>query len=213
MSPLRCIVLTLMMFGLMGCDPNNQQLPSLAFAPNLSGSQSTGSSGNAGEPELCLTPLSKKAWHDRRQSLNASEAELEKRSAEVGAREVLLPLTARGNILGSGFQTIASAAGLAKPICGNWCGAARRYRGDDPPAVDELDSACRKHEQCTLSKRLGLSQKGPSCVCDQELADEILRGRNLVSLSDSEKRVVMYLQGQPCGGGCKRIENVQVCGR
>ncbi|MEQ1694368.1 MAG: hypothetical protein ABL901_00875 [Hyphomicrobiaceae bacterium] len=171
------------------------------------------SEGGGRTVKACLSPVGQKAWLDRSKSQRADEETLQLRAAEVAAREVGLPITARSNFLTSTARGFGQIFGAADPICGNWCGAGRRYgQNMSILVVDELDAACKRHEECTVNHGLGVSKKGASCSCDQKLADEILKGRNLVSLSETEKSVVMYLQGLPCGGGCKRIENVQLCG-
>lgn len=191
--------------------PNAGNGPNLGLTEN--GSIEKGVARQATSPKACLTPIAQRAWNNRSLSLKASEEELQNRATESAMREIGQPITARTNIVGSTLRQFGQIVGAAEPICGNWCGAGRRYTDSmAQPVVDQLDDACRKHEQCTLSHGLGFSRKQASCRCDQSLADEILRGRNLVSLSENEKSVIMWLQGQPCSGGCKTIAGVQACG-
>ena len=73
-----------------------------------------------------------------------------------GCGELSFPLSAQVGSL-SGLSNAAKAFVLSVPIYGNWCGPGypsgrRQYANCDsnssPPAIDELDSCCCKHDQC-----------------------------------------------------------------
>ena len=37
------------------------------------------------------------------------------------------------------------------PVYGNWCGKDYPHAGEDPPAVDRWDAACRSHDRCIVA--------------------------------------------------------------
>ena len=158
------------------------------------------------EPTQCLDPRGRQVWHNRYLAKNLSENELASRAGQGVANELTLPITGRLDIMKSAAQNFGAVLGAAKPVCGNWCGAARYYSADDFATVDELDQACKRHALCSRARG------GTNCSCDQQLADEILRERNALLLSEHEKSMISYLRGSACKGGCKRIEGIQVCG-
>lgn len=44
-----------------------------------------------------------------------------------------------------------AAAFKCMPIYGNWCGVGHPPSGSTPPPVDAFDSACMRHDLCTLA--------------------------------------------------------------
>ena len=54
---------------------------------------------------------------------------------------LMLPLV---GCAATGFAGLKDCA----PVYGNWCGKNYPHKGENPPAVDKWDAACRSHDRC-----------------------------------------------------------------
>lgn len=107
---------------------------------------------------------------------------------------------------------VLAAIGTSMPVHGNWCGANHPKRGTAPPPLDDLDTACMRHDLCYEQRGMG------TCECDQRLVEEVLRGRDIRTgtFSAAEVEVLGWAIHAPCTG-CKHtrfssISYVNVCG-
>lgn len=176
-------------------------LAKLEQQPSLR-SNSSGKTSTSSEPISCLSPSEREARLRPKQSDFAERALgelLSKGTAIIAAPIAAVATTAER------LGTVANSQSIA-PICGNWCGTHRYIKGDNPNAVDEVDEACKRHDQCY--QQFGRFH----CHCDQQLLHELLAGRQSAQLGAKEQIVFLYYQGSPCGGGCKRINDIQICG-
>lgn len=57
------------------------------------------------------------------------------------------------------------------PVYGNWCGPDHPRKGTNPPPVDAVDAACRKHDFCYAHKYF-------ACDCDNQLLADLATIKN-----------------------------------
>lgn len=84
-----------------------------------------------------------------------------RRSAIVVALLVLLALQG----CATSPRNAATAGDMA--VYGNWCGPGHPRAGTNPPAIDEVDAACRKHDFCYAEKKYF------ACECDNRLLADL----------------------------------------
>lgn len=58
------------------------------------------------------------------------------------------------------------------PVYGNWCGPGHPRNGVNPPPVDAVDTACRKHDNCYAQKKYF------ACECDNNLLIDLAKIKN-----------------------------------
>lgn len=167
----------------------------------------------------CLGPKARAAWNVR-PGLNAlaspnileglAKNMLDQATAPAVAGATMLGTTSTHTLNATGpLMNAARGKGpdAPMPLCGNWCGPDHpKDISKNPPAVDQLDSACRQHDKCYAE--FGYY----SCACDQALVDEVVKGRTLFDLNPNEQKIVVLFRGSACFGGCKVFEGHQVCG-
>lgn len=58
------------------------------------------------------------------------------------------------------------------PVYGNWCGPDHPRSGTNPPPIDAVDAACRKHDFCYAQKNYF------ACDCDNQLLADLATIKN-----------------------------------
>lgn len=96
------------------------------------------------------------------------------------------------------FGLTYDGEGVSMPLYGNWCGLGYPKTGENPPALDLVDQACKQHDLC-------YEQRGQfSCSCDVELNEEIAYQLYLDSYTPNQEKLAKqlhrYFSVAPCTG-------------
>lgn len=171
------------------------------------GSCSTTTNFSPKPGEACLPPREFKIWSE---TTPGDEPTAEEK--DVSGQDIFWRLS---NQYFSQMLNIIDMGGIAKkfskvlkgdmPQCGNWCGSGYPLPSKNPPTIDPLDEACKKHDLCYRT------HGNHDCKCDEKLGHEIIRGRRLSQLTPFERKVIFFFSGSDCVKGCKQMAGVRHC--